>query len=357
MSDLGERLARRIAAGGPITIAEFMAAALYDPAAGYYTTGRPLGRAGDFVTAPEVSQMFGELLGLWCADTWQRLGAPAPLRLVELGPGRGTLLRDALRALKVMPALLEGLELHLVEVSRELRREQERAFAGLACHWHASLAEVPDGPFLLLANEFFDALPIRQFERSPDAWHERLVGLAPDGRLQVALSGAVPMALIPEESRAAPPGSVVELCPAALSLAAELGRRVAAGPGAALIVDYGYAAAPLKGTLQAIRGHARAEPLEAPGRADLSALVDFTALADAARRAGAAAYGPIGQGALLRALGIEVRAARLQAAAPAQADAIANALHRLTDDEAMGSLFKALALLPPGLGAPAGFPS
>lgn len=355
MSDLAARLVRRIAAGGPITIAEFMATALYDPLAGYYTTGRPLGRAGDFITAPEVSQMFGELLGLWCADTWQRLGSPRPLRLIELGPGRGTLLTDVLRALKLVPAMREGLELHLVEVSRELRREQERAFVGFSCQWHANLAEVPDGPFLLLANEFFDALPIRQFERAPDAWRERLVGLAPDGGLRVALSGPVPPALIPAACRGLPPGAVAELCPAALSLAGEIGRRVAMAPGAALIVDYGYDTPPGRGTLQAVRGHARAEPLAAPGGADLSAHVDFAALSEAARQAGASVHGPVGQGSLLRALGIELRAARLKAAAPAQAEAIEAALHRLTAEEAMGGLFKALALLPPGLDAPAGF--
>jgi NADH dehydrogenase [ubiquinone] 1 alpha subcomplex assembly factor 7 len=354
-NDLARRLLRRVAASGPMTVAEFMASALYDPAGGYYTTRRPIGAAGDFVTAPEVSQLFGELIGLWCAETWERLGRPAPLRLVELGPGRGTLLADLLRAARVLPDFERALELHLVEISPELRRAQQAVLGGRSATWHASLESVPEGAFLLVANEFLDALPVRQLERAPDAWRERLVGAAGEG-LGFALSGPVPLALIPAERRDAPVGSVLELCPAATALAAEIARRAAAGPGAALLVDYGYAAPPLRGTLQAVSRHRAVPPLERPGEVDLTALVDFGAVAGAARAAGAAAWGPVPQGALLGALGIAPRAQRLAARAnEAQRAALASAVRRLTDPAEMGERFLALAIAPPGLGAPAGF--
>lgn len=358
MSGLKSRLLRRIEAEGPMSVAAFMAAALYDPTEGYYRTAGAVGRSGDFVTAPEISQVFGELLGLWCADCWHRLGRPRPVKLIELGPGRGTLLSDALRAMAVVPELLQALEIHLVEVNPRLRQEQELALAGHPVAWHDSLQQVPAGPCLLLANEFFDALPVRQFERTPEGWRERLVGLSPDGgELVFRLSGPVPQALIGDALADAEIGSVVELSTAAASLAGAIGQRVAAGPGAALLVDYGYLLPPLRGTLQAVRGHARAEPLAAPGEVDLSALVDFGSLARAAVASGAEAWGPLGQGPLLAALGLEARAERLaQRATPAQVEAIASACRRLAAPEEMGSLFKALALVPPGFGPPAGFP-
>ena len=357
MNGLKSRLLRRIEAEGPMSVAAFMAAALYDPTEGYYRTAGAVGRSGDFVTAPEISQVFGELLGLWCADCWQRLGRPRPVKLIELGPGRGTLASDALRAMAVVPSLLEALEIHLVEVNPRLRQEQELALAGHPVAWHDSLVQVSEGPCLLLANEFFDALPLRQFERTPEGWRERLVGLSPDGELAFGLSGPVPQALIGDALADAAIGSVVELSPAAGSLAAAIGRRVAAGPGAALLVDYGYAVPPLKGTLQAVRAHAYSHPLESPGEVDLSALVDFGTLARAAAAAGAEVHGPLEQGALLQGLGIDARGERLAArATPAQAEAIAAACRRLTAPEEMGGLFKALALVPPGFGAPAAFP-
>ena len=240
-------LRRRIAATGPLTVAEYMAEALGHPRFGYYVTRDPFGAAGDFVTAPEISQMFGELLGLWCVDAWQRLGAPSPVALVEPGPGRGTLLADALRAARVVPAFLAAVRVHLVESSPVLRRAQAAALApaGLAVPpaWHGGLAEVPEGPLLAVANEFFDALPVRQFVRTDTGWAERMVDWddAAD-RPRWVLAGPVGATalLIPPDRDALPPGGVAEVCPAGLSLAAELGRRVAAHGGAALIVDYGY---------------------------------------------------------------------------------------------------------------------
>lgn len=354
-NELERRLLRRIAAQGPMTVAEFMASALHDPAGGYYATRRPIGAAGDFVTAPEVSQLFGELIGLWCADTWDRLGRPDPVRLVELGPGRGTLIADLLRAARVVPAFAAALELHLVELSPELRAQQRAALGGHPATWHERVETLPEGPLLLVANEFLDALPVRQFERAPDAWRERLVGER-DGRLAFALSGPVPAALVPPALASAPAGSVFEISPAAAATVGEIARRVAAGPGAALLVDYGYAAAPLRGTLQAVSRHRGVPPLERPGEVDLTALVDFAAVAEAARAAGAVAWGPLGQGTLLQRLGIRQRAERLAAGAtPAQRAALLAALHRLVDPAEMGERFLALALAPPGLAPPAGF--
>ncbi|MDJ0942707.1 MAG: SAM-dependent methyltransferase [Kiloniellales bacterium] len=359
MSELAARLLKRIARQGPITLAEYLAEALTHPRQGYYMTGDPFGARGDFVTAPEISQMFGELIGLWCAETWQRLGAPEALTLVELGPGRGTLLADLLRAAKVVPGFREALDLHIVEVSPTLRELQARSLAGVATAWHESLAEVPQGrPLLVIANEFFDALPIRQFERTPEGWRERLVGLAPEGdALAFGLSPPAPYAeaLLPDALRDATPGAVAEVSPAALSLTAEIGRRLAEDGGAALIVDYGHAAPDGRPTLQALRRHAREDVLASPGQADLTAHVDFGALARAARAAGAEAWGPTPQGAFLEALGIATRAERLAAgASPEQAAEIRTALHRLTAPEEMGTLFKVLVLSAPGLGPLAG---
>ncbi len=363
MTVLGDRFAARIARLGPITVADYMAEALTDPEAGYYMTGDPFGAGGDFVTAPEVSQMFGELIGLWCADTWARMGHPDPVLLVELGPGRGTLMADALRALAVAPDCRAALRPHLVEVSPALRARQETTLAalglaaGIEARWCEGLDRVPEGPLLLIANEFFDALPIRQFERRPEGWCERLVGLGPGGTgLAFALGPAGPQAQIPAALQAAPTGAVVEVSALGMAIAGDIGRRLATHGGAALIVDYGHAAPRTGPTLQAVRRHKTHEVLAEPGSADLTAHVDFAALARAAAEAGARAHGPIEQRQLLEALGIGARSEALRrGATPAQAAAIEAARHRLTDGAEMGTLFKALALSHPDLGPPAGF--
>ena len=360
---LAERIARRIAREGPMSLAEYMAVALGDPEQGYYMQGDPFGARGDFVTAPEVSQMFGELLGLWCAETWSRMGAPDPVHLVELGPGRGTLMADALRAARRVPGFLQALRLSLVEISPALRARQRDALQRAALHrdpqWHHTLAEVPRGPLLLLANEFFDALPVRQFVRNDGAWCERMVALAEDGRTLVFVLRPARLeaaALLPREAEATPEGGTFEVSPAASGVAAEIGGRLAEDGGAALILDYG-AVRPLgEPTLQALRRHARHEVLSEPGTADLTAHVDFAALARGAGAAGAKAWDPMPQGAFLRALGIEARAEALSRdAAPDKAQAIAEDLERLTEPEEMGALFKALALSHPEMRAPAGF--
>ncbi|HUN47021.1 MAG TPA: SAM-dependent methyltransferase [Stellaceae bacterium] len=360
MTELGDLIASRIRATGPLTVAEFMAEALQHPRLGYYATRDPLGSSGDFITAPEISQVFGELIGLWCADTWERIGRPAPVLAVELGPGRGTLMADALRALAVAPDVRRALQLHLVETSRTLRARQAETLAAAAPAWHDTLASVPAAPMLLVANEFLDALPIRQFERAGDGWRERRVGLASDGHSLAFLTDPVPSVaatLLPAALAEAPAGSIAETCPAALVLAASLGERLQRHGGAALFIDYGHADSACGDTLQAVRRHAYHAVLEAPGSADLTAHVDFAAFAAAARAAGAGVHGPVTQGDFLRALGIEARLARLlRSAAPAQRHAIESGVHRLIDRAEMGTLFKVVALTRADAPAPAGFP-
>jgi NADH dehydrogenase [ubiquinone] 1 alpha subcomplex assembly factor 7 len=365
MASLLDHLKARLEREGALTVADFMGEALTHPLSGYYMHGDPFGAphmaGGDFVTAPEISQMFGELIGVWCADTWMRLGRPSPCLLVELGPGRGSLMADALRATRQVAGFHDALDIHLVEVSPALRERQREALGAHEITWLGNIGQLPEAPLLVIANEFFDALPVRQFEQTAqdgsDGWAERLVVLAPNGELTFALAAPSPAnrALIPTSLREAAEGTLVEVCPAGLNTAAFLGHRLAREPGAALIVDYGPAQPSAGPTLQALRRHQRHEVLEAPGTADLTAHVDFHSLAQAAMAAGCAAHGPIGQGAFLTALGIELRAAQLAEAAPAAAAAVAAARHRLTDPQEMGTLFKALALTPRGLDTPAGF--
>ena len=359
MSALAEALRRRIAASGPITVAQYMKAALYDPKHGYYRAHDPFGRDGDFVTAPEISQMFGELLGAWCVAAWQQMGAPDMVHLVEIGPGRGTLMADALRASAHAPDFAAARRVHLVETSPALRALQQERLAGSGAVWRETLDQLPTGPALILANELFDALPIRQLIRRADAWVERRVGLdETQTRFRFTADDRPSPAavLVPAALADAPEGSVVEVSPAAIDLMDRLARRLVTQGGAALIIDYGPAQ-PLAGeTLQALRAHRRHDVLDAPGEADLTAHVDFSTLGRTAREAGAAVHGPLAQGVLLRALGIEARAEALAVkATSAQRDTLAAALARLTGADAMGALFKGLAVTAPGLPVPAGF--
>lgn len=360
MTELAELIAHRIRATGPLTIAEFMVEALQHPRLGYYATRDPLGAKGDFITAPEISQTFGELIGLWCADTWTRIGRPIPVLAVELGPGRGTLMADALRAAAVTPDFRQALRLHMVETSPALRNLQAQALAAASPTWHDGLETVPEGPILLIANEFLDALPIRQFERGDDGWHERRVGLTGDGSTLAFLSDpgtSATAALLPPQLASAPAGSIAEICPAALVLAASLGERLRRSDGAALFIDYGHSASACGDTLQAVRKHAYHSALESPGSADLTAHVDFAAFAAAARATGARVHGPVTQRDFLLSLGIEARAARLlERATPAQAAAIESGVRRLIDRAEMGTLFKVMALTRADAPTPAGFP-
>ncbi len=361
MTPLARILRTRIKLGGPITIADFMAEALGHPEHGYYRRRDPLGAAGDFTTAPEIGQAFGELLGLWCADCWDRMRRPRPVRLVELGPGRGTLMADALRAATVMPGFRQAIEVHLVETGPVLRARQRDALGEGVPAWHDRFETVPAGPMLLIANEFFDALPMHQLQLTAQGWRERLVALEADGdgfQLALAPGPSPAAALIPPSLEAAglPPGSVVEVAPAGIALAGAIGARLAADGGAAVIIDYGHATSAPGDTLQAVRRHRRHPVLAEPGAADLTAHVDFAALGRAAAQAGARVYGPVTQGAFLRALGIEARTAALKAKATAdKAEAIETGARRLIDEAEMGKLFKVLALCAPGLPPPDGF--
>jgi NADH dehydrogenase [ubiquinone] 1 alpha subcomplex assembly factor 7 len=317
-------------------------------AAAYYASRDPFGRAGDFTTAPEISQAFGECLGLWAAVTWDLMGRPDPVLLVELGPGRGTLMADALRAAaEVAAPFRHAARIHLVETSPTLRAAQRTRLGGAVTAWHDDSAALPDGPAILIANEFFDALPIRQFVRRGTAWTERWV----HGGTFVERPAHHP----PPLPLDAPEGAIAEVCEPARALAAALGARLAAQGGAVLAIDYGPATGGVGDSLQAVCGHAPADPLAAPGEADITAHVDFSALAAAAHTAGAATHSPLPQGVFLQRLGLMSRAAMLAAARPDAAQAQLSAAHRLTAPEGMGRLFKALCLCHPGLPTPPGF--
>jgi SAM-dependent MidA family methyltransferase len=352
---LEAELRRLIAAEGPLPVARYMALCLSHPRHGYYMGRDPFGRAGDFITAPEISQMFGELLGLWAADVWQLMGSPSRVLVTELGPGRGTLMADALRATKALAPFRAALSVHLVEMSPVLRERQRMTLAAhstdVSISWHHDLMELPDAPLIVLANEFFDALPVNQAVRTNDGWHERAVGIDAEGRLAFGLQPArIPgfARLLPRHLANAPPGAVYEW--RSDTLVAELCRRMRAFGGAALMIDYGHTESGLGDTLQAVHSQTFADPLATPGEADLTAHVDFAALGAAALRFGARVHGPLTQGDFLRRLGIEVRAAKLKRAATAeQTAAIDAALARLVGmgEHEMGGLFKAMALADP----------
>jgi NADH dehydrogenase [ubiquinone] 1 alpha subcomplex assembly factor 7 len=349
---LAKRIAALIAAQGPISIADFMALA----SGQYYATHDPFGRDGDFVTSPEISQAFGELLGLWCVQVWDDQGRPREKRLVEFGPGRGTLMADALRAARLAPEFLDGLEIVLVEASPKLRAMQEEKLRGQAVRWTDRFdSALGDQPLFLLANEFFDALPIRQYVKTARGWRERMVTVA-DGKLDFALSPVpAPVSLIPLNRSGAPDGAVFEVCQPALSLTDEIARIVAAQGGGALIVDYGYDSVDFGETLQAINDQSFAAILDDPGGSDLSAHVDFMSLAATAAGAGAAVFGPSTQGAFLDDLGILHRFEQLSSRNPNAANDLWPQLDRLVSPEQMGTLFKALAILPPNAPRPPGF--
>jgi NADH dehydrogenase [ubiquinone] 1 alpha subcomplex assembly factor 7 len=355
LSGLEAVLAQAIRREGPLPVARFMELVLHHPTYGYYRNRDPLGAQGDFVTAPELSQAFGEVIGVWLAQAWLDLDAPAPFRLVELGPGRGTLLADALRATRSVAGFHHSLRLHLVETSDWLRAAQAARLAEFRVSWHGRLGEVPPGPLLMVANEFFDALPAHQFVATARGWLERCVDLDAEGRLTFRLGQrrSALCARLPD----APPGTIAEVSPARTELAHAIAGRIAQGGGVALVIDYGaWAEGPTGDTLQATRRHAPCDPLDAPGTADLTTHVDFGALAEAAAAGGAAVYGPVPQGTFLATLGVHLRTAKLlERATPDQQRALRAALFRLTDAGAMGELFKVLVLAHPKAPAPPGF--
>lgn len=345
-----ERLRADIEASGPISVAEYMHRCLNDPQEGYYATRPALGEQGDFITAPLVSQMFGELLGLWAIETWTRMGRPSPFRLVEMGPGDGTLMSDLLRVLRLAPDFVAAADLWLVETSAPLKAAQADRLkdAVLTPRWADSLADLPAGtPVILIANELLDCLPARQFLRVGEDWVERLVGLGPDGGLVFGLAptrdGATPT----------PDSLVLEVSPAQEAMADELARLVMREGGAALLIDYGRPAPEFGDTLQALRRHEKVDPLAFPGESDLTVYADFPTVIEAARKAGAAATNAIPQGLFLGRLGVQPRAEALKAARPDRADVIDRQLARLVAPDQMGELFRVVCVsdggfMPPG---------
>lgn len=354
MTALKDILTRRIVQTGPLSLADYMSECLLHPAHGYYTTRDPFGAAGDFTTAPEISQMFGELLGLCLAQSWLSQGAPAPFTLAEIGPGRGTLMADILRATKGVPGMHDAMQVHLIEASPTLRAAQKERLTGYEVTWCDHVTELPDTPLWLIANEFFDALPIRQFTRKGKGWAETQVGLK-DGVLTLGLSAPTPLAELAPRLGDTTDGDVVETCPSAAPVVTEIAQRIADHGGASIFVDYGDWRS-LGDTFQALEAHEMVDPLARPGQADLTAHVDFEALAQTAQTAGVVPSQMIPQGLLLARLGISERAQALATKLSGETlESHARAFDRLTSPTEMGTLFKALALAPSPDKMPPGF--
>ena len=348
MTALTDILKRRIATTGPITIADYMTEALLHPEHGYYTTRDPFGAAGDFVTAPEISQMFGEMIGLCLAQAWIDQGRPKGV-LAELGPGRGTLMQDVLRATKAVPGFHDALDLHLVEASPVLAAAQAARLPVVQSH--ARAADLPDAPLFLIANEFFDALPIRQFIRDGNGWRERMVGLQND-MLAFGLSAPAPLAMLEHRLGDTKEGDLVELCPAAATITSDIAKRIADHGGAAIIIDYGDWRS-LGDTFQALKNHEKVDPLVDVGAADLTAHVDFEIIANAAAPARHTRLST--QGVFLERLGITARAQALaQTMQGDSVDTLVAAHRRLTHPDEMGRLFKVMGILPQNAPAIAG---
>lgn len=341
----------RIAQEGAISIAEYMALCLSHPEYGYYMRKDPLGVFGDFTTAPEISQIFGELTGLWLCEQWRIMGKPRAA-LVELGPGRGTLMADMLRITRAIPGFHDAVSVHLVETSPALKQKQWNALAGkhTSIEWHENIATLPDQPWLLTANEFFDALPIHQYTQTPQGWCERMVGLDAKGRFCFALK-TLPLSPALKED-----GIIYEHSPAAEAITVAISKHIKSSGGAALIFDYGYTSGTRGDTLQALKNHRYHDPLQEPGEADITAHVDFRFLQTVAISAGAGAFGPLPQGVFLEALGARMRALRLcEKAGDAQKASVIAGLERLLSPDQMGDLFKVLCITPLDYPKPEGF--
>ena len=365
MTPLTAHLIARIKRNGPLRVSHYMEEALGHPDFGYYMNRDPFGVCGDFTTAPEISQMFGELIGAWCASQWLAMGSPSNTQLIELGPGRGTLMADALRATRTVLGFHLSISLHLVETSLRLRSKQSETLSSVwpsdAIQWWRDPSQVPDGPAIIIANEFFDALPVRQFKRMKNGWCERRIGLstAPNSNPLTFVFGDIeadPPACIPSALHNVALDSLVEVSPVAQRIAFSLSSRLATQSGAALFIDYGHTNSGAGDTLQAVKDHAYWNVLDTPGEADLTTHVDFDALAHVAVAGGAEVFGAVSQKAFLEEIGLAARAdALVKHATPDQVTDILQAKTRLTAPEAMGNLFKVLALAGPGDPAPPGF--
>lgn len=350
MTKLGERIVQLIATDGPIPVSEYMALCLFHPEHGYYTTREPFGTGGDFITAPEISQMFGELVAIWLYQAWIANGRPLPVTVAEIGPGRGTLMKDMLRTwAQLDPAFFDGADFALIETSPRLREIQRDMLGGTAGRtgWHETVATLPDTPLLIVGNELFDAIPVRQFVRTASGWRERMVGVDEAGELAFfAGAASLDTALLPIGAENAAEGAIVELGPARNALIAEIATRISAHGGAGLFIDYGYLKPGVGDTLQALKDHDHDHVLAHPGEADLTTHVDFAALGEVARSHRLKVLTAT-QGAFLLAMGLLERAGGLGAHADeAGREAIRSQVERLAGPEQMGDLFKVLAILP-----------
>lgn len=353
MTSLKERLKAEIAASGPIGIAHFMATCLFDPQHGYYTTREPFGRGGDFVTAPEVSQMFGELLAAWLYSAWHDRGRPEAAIFAEIGPGNGTLMADMLRSWRAMDRdFLSSGRVVMIETSDRLADKQRRTLEplGTPIEWHRSLDELPPGPLFIVGNELFDAVPVRQYVKTDSGWRERMVGLDEEGQLAfMAGYGTIEPGLLPQDAAAQPDGAIFEVSPARTAIMQAMAERVRTHGGAGLLIDYGHLEPGFADTLQAVRAHAYADILAEPGKADLTAHVDFAALAAIARQYGLAVEMTT-QGGFLLSMGLLERAGALGARLDeAGRERLRDEVERLAGPEKMGTLFKVLAFGPAGL--------
>ncbi|MCF8473716.1 MAG: SAM-dependent methyltransferase [Emcibacter sp.] len=362
MNTLETYLIQLIKTQGPISMALFMAEALGNEKYGYYMKQDPFGHEGDFTTAPEISQMFGEMLGLWHVENWINMDSPKKVHLIELGPGRGTLMQDMLRTMKIVPNLMDAVDIHLVEMSPHLKKVQEKNLKEYkTTQWHNRLGSLLDqikgDPVLIIANEFFDALPVRQFEKTETGWHERLVCVDEEDKLCVKLAPVPsPDHIIPLALQRSDIGSITEICSVGENIMSEICEYIPQFGGAALIIDYGYDHYATGDTLQAVRKHKFSNIFTNPGDADLTCHVNFQKLKEIALHHNIKSYGPLNQGSFLKQLGIESRAEKLLSkATETQKTDILSALHRLTHDSEMGKLFKVLALTDLSLGNVAGF--
>ncbi|MEZ5790756.1 MAG: class I SAM-dependent methyltransferase [Nitratireductor sp.] len=345
---LRKRLARMIAHSGPMSLAEFMHVAMSDPVDGYYNRKPAIGSKGDFITAPETSQLFGEMIAIWCVSAWYEMGSPGTVALVEAGPGNGTLMADLLRSARNFPDFLSAIHVHLVETSPAMMARQRERLSGLAndIHWHASMEAVPPIPMLFIANELLDVMPIRQYVKSGRNWLENCVGLDGAGKLAFTLgAGQIDPALLPEGHQLEPDGAVFEISPAREAFILELCERLKNSNGAALLIDYGHSASGFGDTFQALRTHTYANALAEPGQADLTSHVDFAPLTALARATTIAAAPICSQGDFLLAMGLLQRAGILGANADAaRREQIRGEVQRLAGPDEMGNLFKVMGL-------------
>lgn len=356
LKDSTENIRRLIKAHGPINVGRYMVEALSHPQYGYYSRQDPFGRSGDFTTAPEITQIFGELIGLWAITIWQAMGAPSSFTLVETGPGRGTLMIDALRACKLNPAFIAAAQITLIENSRKLRQQQKMALSDYKITWCDHIFQLPKTPTILISNEFFDTLPIRQLEKTDNGWRERLIGVTDDSFCFVLDKNKIPGQDLTISSSDANIGDIIEISPTRNNIAAEIGLLLAKHVGAALIIDYGSIKTKLGDTLQAVHNHERCDVLKMPGTVDLSSHVDFESISRAARNSGCDVYGPMPQGEFLQRLGIQQRAESLKlSASNSQAMDIDSGVIRLTDNTQMGTLFKVISITNPLMSPPLGF--